>query len=384
MFFPYYTEFEEHERQRWPVATLLLLAAMLGVHGWLELTQEGLGLVEIYYRFGVCRFDWHWYQPLTCTLIHGSWLHVLGNAWFLWIYGAALERLLGWWRLLGLYLIGAYGSIAIHLLTLAPLFADTPCVGASGAISALLGAFLILMPGAKLRTMVFSPLSFRPVFFTVPAWAVLSLWLAGQLLFSLEILGETRGVAFWAHVGGFVIGAALGQGLKCLTMRALQRWDEGLREPLVAAWNAYCQGDPALAAGRLAELPAETAAPGSNGAQALLVALLPGGEGSLSDRFQRAFAQARDYDDPARLLTVYLQSTARLPAALLPVELHRTAALVAARLGHPELACLAWRRVLEAGEAPDERLLRALESLLGKQLQQPELAARVAAWRGGD
>ena len=144
---------------------------------------------------------------LTSMFLHGSWMHVIGNMWFLWIFGDNIEDHLGHFKYLLFYLLSGLGA-AFAQLILNP-HSRVPTVGASGAIAGVLGAYFLLYPRAKV--LIWFPIFFL---FYLPAWVTLGYWFAMQFVSgaatSIANYSETRGgVAFWAHVGGFVAGIVL-------------------------------------------------------------------------------------------------------------------------------------------------------------------------------
>ncbi|MGA8622109.1 MAG: rhomboid family intramembrane serine protease [Candidatus Sulfotelmatobacter sp.] len=142
----------------------------------------------------------------TSMFLHGSWMHVIGNMWFLYIFGDNVEDYLGHFKYLVFYLLT--GLIAMMTQVAISLHSTAPTLGASGAIAGVLGAYFILYPRARVLTWFF-------VFVVwVPAWVILGYWFALQFLSGtatvLAVQGQNvGGVAFWAHVGGFVSGALL-------------------------------------------------------------------------------------------------------------------------------------------------------------------------------
>ena len=144
---------------------------------------------------------------LTSMFLHGSWLHLIGNTWFLYLFGNNVEDSMGRRRFLAFYLLSGIAAATLQVL-LDPA-AAVPMVGASGAISGVMGGYLVLYPTVRVHTLV--PLGF--FFFTVklPAWTMLLYWLALQVLggFTAIARAESGGVAFGAHVGGFITGAIL-------------------------------------------------------------------------------------------------------------------------------------------------------------------------------
>jgi membrane associated rhomboid family serine protease len=141
---------------------------------------------------------------LTSMFMHGSWLHLIGNMWFLWIFGNNIEDSMGHTRFLVFYLLCGVLAAAAHIAS-APGSA-IPTVGASGAISGIMGAYLLLYPRVRVYTLFILLFFIRII--PVRAWFILLLWFAIQLISgSTDVTGE--GVAFWAHVGGFVAGVVL-------------------------------------------------------------------------------------------------------------------------------------------------------------------------------
>ena len=144
---------------------------------------------------------------LTSMFLHGSWLHVFGNMWFLWIFGDNIEDYLGHFKYLVFYLVSGVAA-AVAQIALTP-GSRVPTVGASGAIAGVLGAYFILYPKARVLNW------FPPIFFFhLPAWIMLGYWFLVQFLSgaatSIQYSSNTTGgIAFWAHVGGFVAGMAM-------------------------------------------------------------------------------------------------------------------------------------------------------------------------------
>lgn len=149
------------------------------------------------------------FLPLFSSMfLHGGWLHLIGNMWFLWIFGDNIEDRLGHLRYLIFYLICGVGAGLLH--TLLSLGSTIPSIGASGAIAGVLGGYLLLFPRARVLTII-------PAFFLymveLPAYLILAYWFVVQLFSGTAsiVSGSAAGggVAWWAHVGGFVMGLAL-------------------------------------------------------------------------------------------------------------------------------------------------------------------------------
>jgi len=146
---------------------------------------------------------------LTSMFLHASWLHLIGNMWVLWIFGDNIEDYLGHFGYLIFYLVSGLAGSVLHI-ALNPA-SNIPSVGASGAIAGVMGAYFLLFPSARVLTLV--PLIIFFTFIWLPAWIVLGYWFVLQFLSGAATsiayssrTGGGGGIAFWAHVGGFVAG----------------------------------------------------------------------------------------------------------------------------------------------------------------------------------
>jgi membrane associated rhomboid family serine protease len=164
---------------------------------------------------------------ITHMFLHAGWLHYLLNMWMLWIFGDNVEDVMGPVRFLLFYLLCGLGAILAHLFF--NINSTLPVVGASGAIAGVMGAYLLLYPYARVVTFV--PIFFLPFFFEVPAIVFLGIWFLIQIisgLFFLALQGLGGGIAWWAHIGGFVIGMALIKFFQkrdiCRHCTSLEQW----------------------------------------------------------------------------------------------------------------------------------------------------------------
>ncbi|MDO8683676.1 MAG: rhomboid family intramembrane serine protease [Armatimonadota bacterium] len=150
-----------------------------------------------------------WITIFTSMFMHGGLLHLGGNMLYLWIFGNNIEDVLGHFKFLLFYLAGGVAAAFAHIVTASvdPTAATIPTVGASGAIAAVLGAYLVLYPTARIICLVF--LGWFITTAAIPALVVLALWFLLQLLNVSIVGGAGGGVAYWAHIGGFVIGIIL-------------------------------------------------------------------------------------------------------------------------------------------------------------------------------
>jgi membrane associated rhomboid family serine protease len=200
-----------------PIVTAALIAVNAAVWIFYQLPDLNGSVLELAYQ--PCEVttscppgaavgeDWH-VTALTAMFMHGDWLHIIGNMLFLWIFGNNVEDALGHVRFLGFYLLAGFAATALQtFITLqygTQAESTIPNLGASGAVSGVLGAYLILLPTASVLTLVFFFLLEVPAALFLGFWFLFQLWEGG---FSLLMPQEGGGVAFFAHIGGFVFGA---------------------------------------------------------------------------------------------------------------------------------------------------------------------------------
>ncbi len=150
--------------------------------------------------------DREWYAPVTSMFLHGGWLHLIGNMWFLWLFGNNVEDSMGHFRYITFYLLCGLAAAAAQ--TFVNPSSAIPMVGASGAISGVMGAYIVLYPRVRVHMIVI--LGFFITRIAVPAFLMLGYWFLIQILGGLPTIGDEKGgVAFWAHAGGFIAGALL-------------------------------------------------------------------------------------------------------------------------------------------------------------------------------
>lgn len=182
-----------------------------------EDAQYELSMIPIYVVNGLKPWT-----IITAMFIHADWAHIIGNMLFLGIFGGPVESAMGRKRFLLFYLIGGLAADLFHILSISFIPRDllltsssyilnpwvTPTLGASGAISAVLAAYLVYYPRSRI-TMIY-PIWIIPIILVLPAWAYILLWFMLQLIMGLiTFLGIFSSVAYWAHIGGFLAGMAL-------------------------------------------------------------------------------------------------------------------------------------------------------------------------------
>ena len=137
--------------------------------------------------------------------MHGGWFHIIGNLWFLWVFGDNVEDAMGRIRFVFFYLLCGLAAAALQIL--ANPTSPFPMVGASGAISGVMGAYAILYPQARVHVVIFLGFFFQRI--VVPAYLMLGYWVLLQLVGAAPAISGASGIAFWAHIGGFIAGVLL-------------------------------------------------------------------------------------------------------------------------------------------------------------------------------
>jgi membrane associated rhomboid family serine protease len=198
----------------WPFFTYVFLILNVGVFGFMMLNSI---------EFAEKTVDFWGYRPveilagsrletlISSMFLHGGWLHLIGNMLFLWVFADNIEAVIGHFRFIIFYILGGLAAAAAHVLF--NMNSDIPCVGASGAIAAVLGAYLVMFPSSRVKILVFLCVFFPT--FDVPAFAFLGIWIVQQIIsgygeLSIPTADSGGGVAWWAHIGGFVFGFVMG------------------------------------------------------------------------------------------------------------------------------------------------------------------------------
>lgn len=148
------------------------------------------------------------YTLITCMFLHGGWMHLIGNMLFLWVFADNIEAVIGTVNFIIFYILGGIAASVIHIFF--NPYSEIPMIGASGAISAIMGTYLIMFPASRIKVLIL-------IFFTVvyvPALFFLGIWIVQQMIAGVGSLNPTAeesvGVAWWAHIGGFAFGVIAG------------------------------------------------------------------------------------------------------------------------------------------------------------------------------
>ncbi len=187
-------------------AAVFLFELSLGPK-YLDSFINQMGMIPASLTQGPTHVSAAYWTPVTSMFLHGGWMHLIGNMMYLWIFGNNIEDSMGHLRFICFYLLVGLAAAATHVV-LNPT-STVPTIGASGAVSGVLGAYLLLFPHARVRTLV--TLGFFIHITFLPAWVLLVVWIGFQILShaSQPLDPQAGGVAYAAHIGGFVAGLAL-------------------------------------------------------------------------------------------------------------------------------------------------------------------------------
>ena len=203
MFFPYK---DDNPRVLFPFVTygIIMVNVVIFLSQFYVISRSSQFGAELVYSFGFVPNEFNPFKIITSMFLHGGFGHIIGNMWFLHIFGDNIESLLGHVKYFLFYLACGMGAALTQFLT--EPASTTPMVGASGAIAGVLGAYMIRFPKAKVH--IFAIIIIFITTFVIPAQIVLGLWFLMQLSGGLNSLGvdTTGGVAWFAHIGGFIIG----------------------------------------------------------------------------------------------------------------------------------------------------------------------------------
>jgi len=191
-----------------PVVTIGLIALNVLVF-FFEIALDDFSRNELMVSYGVVPARLYYDTLLTSMFLHGGWMHLIGNMWFLWIYGDNVEDILGRWRYLLFYLLCGIAAALVHVFFNAG--SKIPTIGASGAIAGVMGAYMAKFPHSRVLTLVFLFIFITTV--EIPATIILAYWLLLQVFSGVGEVAQSQlskgGVAWWAHVGGFAAGYLL-------------------------------------------------------------------------------------------------------------------------------------------------------------------------------
>jgi len=194
--------------RRWPIVTVLLIA--VNVYVFTRELMYGESFVMMWSAIPAEIVSGHgWITLLTAMFMHASWLHIIGNMIFFWAFGPGIEDAMGRFRFLAFYLAG--GLVAMAAQVAAAPASTVPNLGASGAIAAVMGAFLVTYPSDRIRIALFFLIFVRITY--VPAVLLIGLWFLMQLFSAGSVTQNVQqgGVAYMAHVGGFLFGVVTGR-----------------------------------------------------------------------------------------------------------------------------------------------------------------------------
>ncbi len=396
---PYRTE---RAPERHPWITWLVIVVNFGVFLW-TVSLDPVARDILFFDRGFVPAEWkRWSNVLTCMFLHNGWLHVLGNMFFLAIFGPLVEDRLGRCGYAALYAVSGLLASATHLLTTPEFLWDVPCIGASGAVSGILGAAAVLHAGETVRVFYCWILTAHPLFgkVDVPALGFLGFWFLGQFLYAVSFseISTSVEVAYWAHVGGFAFGALVGLilGLGRSLRTIGDSWARARRRKTVV--GALRTGAWERAEGALKVLVEQDGLPAEWALLPARIAAEKGAREVVAAQASAAFHQAAASHDRPRLLEAYtlLVSVGGSPEMNAPALLVLVRALNAAGRQTEALAWLAQTLRREPGgpaapgllfewaetlaESGDAARAAALFRLIAATFPNDKLA-RSADWR---
>jgi membrane associated rhomboid family serine protease len=336
-----------------------------------ELADEALENLEQLpsRRFGYVPATPSFWRMWSAMFVHGGWLHLVGNMLFLYLVGPFVEDRFGRVLFTALYLLSGAAAASAH--TFAQPGSQIPMVGASGAIAGLMGAFLIRLAWAKIRFLML-PIPIIPalrIYFTLPAVLVLPLWLGEQVLAVRQTGlqgGSQAGVAYAAHIGGFVFGALFAIAVRLMRVEetwinpAIEKATTTVRHPaLEAAIDARAQGELVVAQRQLQRLLADEPDNVDGWAEALELALAEGRPDAVGDALTRLIDIYQKMGETI-LATRLLHDQRWGGVGTLPVRAYMTLAAFASKVGDGRKAL----DLYEAAVASAPAELSALRALL--------------------
>jgi len=195
--------------RRFPLINVLLILVNVAVFFY-EMQMRTSTLEAFVFQWGLIPSHfWKdpstvWITIFTCMFLHGSWFHIISNMWVLFLFGDNVEARMGSFRYLIFYLLSGIAAALLQAYVLST--SDQPMIGASGAIAGVLGAYLILFPRSRIASLV--PILFIFTIIEIPAFLFLLFWFATQVYSGLFTV-QGSGIAWWAHIGGFIFGVVM-------------------------------------------------------------------------------------------------------------------------------------------------------------------------------
>ena len=375
MIFPYKIEHEKVNKQNHAWLVYLFIFLFLIAHVIIHIVFKN-NVLDNYYRFGVSQFDFSLIKCFTYIFVHGSIFHLITNVYLFGMYGFTVERLIGSIHFIILFFLGGILSVSIHCLTLPPYRIDEPCIGASGAISAVLGCFLVMLPNSKVGNLII--IFIKPIYFNARAWIIIGVWLLIQLISGLKLQGssEFNNVAYWAHIFGFAVGAAYGTILQLLESKKIKKWASAQSQSLSEALSSIRSGYPEKAIDILAET--QETHPELRANQNFLHSLALLNSGNKDDArmsFVRCYKQAQDYGRESDQLNIYLQMIKSYAPVEIPAFIHLDFGIKAYREEQDNFAIFAFYQAINQGiEHRDEQICRALEKIYERRGDQDRVS----------
>lgn len=194
-----------NRRSKFPFINYALILANVAVYAYMAQIEKETEIVSFFHSYALIPNKFELSDLFTSMFLHAGLVHLVGNIWFLWIVGDNVEDRYGHWIYIAFYMLAGTVAGLVHVFTITPAGAAIPTVGASGAISGMMGSYLFLFPRAKI--LFWTPLWLWTGLVKIPSYIAITAWFLLQLYMVFWYKGEADLVAYWAHIGGFVFGA---------------------------------------------------------------------------------------------------------------------------------------------------------------------------------
>lgn len=322
LFLPYRTETTP---QRVPLVTWVLVIVNVGLFLW-TVFIDPVRRDMLFMDYGFVPAEWdRWINFLTCMFLHGGWLHIIGNMLFLFLFGRLVEESLGKIGFVLLYFAAGLLASLAHLFTTPEFLWDVPCIGASGAVSGVLGAAAVVRAREKVRVFYLWVLTLQPLYGKVdlPAILFLGIWFFAQFAYAVSFseISEAVEVAYWAHVGGFAFGALIGllTGVGRSFRKTADVWHRNRRHEAVL--QALRAGDLDRAQRCLEDVKQHDGLPEEWGLLPARIAFERGASDEVLATAERVFRESLAKRQRKRLLDAYalVTSSGQMPS-LTPAE----------------------------------------------------------------
>lgn len=376
LMFPYRTE---GRGDRQIIATPVVCFLLLFLHVVLVLfvfrDEKAAGSVMLsFFQYGVLPSDFRWYTPVTALFLHVDFVHVIGNAYVLWLYGSAVERRIGWPLFIVIFIATGYTGIFGYMAMSESYLSHIPSIGASTAVAGMMGAVMLIVPSA--RVVFFSVVP--PHRFFIPAGILIVPWLGGQILYGFSSIDDTQvAVNHWAHVFGFIGGVLAGLVCRYFVISREKVTEIRQSDGLAAVFKHYNTGQVGAAESALVELLRDkNEMTHGERVEKLRIGFVKGRQEESVQEGIRICEDSMVGDDHESFLQAFALIEHFAPDEQLPIEMYRTAAhaFELRHNHHDALRCRLRQLILCTEDNQRERILFQLGTLAVDKLSDWDLA----------